>query len=435
VKLLATGDLHVGAGSQHREDALADHADTLNQILELARARDVDAILLAGDIFDRPKPTPAELHVFDRFIRALPCPAVAILGNAGHDQWGVDQPTALELFAGDHLRVSRHPEVILGPGDVAIATLPSVPVSRLVAAHGGGDRAQINEHAAELLLETARGLRDQVPDGWPCVLLGHWAVTGASLPNGLPVADLNEPVLSVDALEALDFNAVVLGHIHVPNEFGIDVLYVGSPLCLNFGEAGFTHGAWIVEVEQGIETATEFVQLDDRRFVTVDVDLIGSDPSSSASASPRRDRRAIAAAIIGRRRRARRRDRPRPLPRHEAQHRRVDQAAIRKLIADAGGRCYQIVPEIIREQRARVEGIDETLSPMRAVAAWAAANDLDQDHRVALHALTAELLEWRHEAHPSDSVRASAGSPTSTSRSPRGAPRSSARTAPANRRS
>jgi exonuclease SbcD len=394
VKLLATGDLHVGAGSQHREDALADHADTLNQILELARARDVDAILLAGDIFDRPKPTPAELHVFDRFIRALPCPAVAILGNAGHDQWGVDQPTALELFAGDHLRVSRHPEVILGPGDVAIATLPSVPVSRLVAAHGGGDRAQINEHAAELLLETARGLRDQVPDGWPCVLLGHWAVTGASLPNGLPVADLNEPVLSVDALEALDFNAVVLGHIHVPNEFGIDVLYVGSPLCLNFGEAGFTHGAWIVEVEQGIETATEFVQLDDRRFVTVDVDLIGSDPELVRFGSVLDETDAIAAAIMadggggldGAIVRVRYRA-------SEAQHRRVDQGAIRKLIADAGGRCYQIVPEIIREQRARVEGIDETLSPMRAVEAWAAANDLDQDHRVALHALTAELLD------------------------------------------
>lgn len=252
-RLLCTGDLHIGAGTDHRVDALADQERLLDQIMTVARSENVDTILIAGDVFHRPKPSPAELHVFARFTAALAdagIPAIAVLGNAGHDQYGTDQPTALELFASPWLRVSRNPELVKAAGDVAVCTLPSVQVSRLVADQGGGDRAEVNQAASDLLIETARGLRSDVPEGWPAVLLGHWSVTGASLPNGLPTDDLHEPVLPLDGLEALRFDAVVLAHIHRPQVLCVDpwIGYVGSPMCLSFGEAHTDHGCYVLEM-------------------------------------------------------------------------------------------------------------------------------------------------------------------------------------------
>lgn len=390
-RVLCTGDLHIGAGTDHRVDALADQELVLGQVSDLALDRGVDLVLIAGDVFHRPKPNPAELHVFARFAKALEAlqvPAIAILGNAGHDQWGVDQPTALELFSSPWLTVSRTPELVKGPGDVAVCTLPSVPVHRLVAAEGGGDRAVVNQVAAELLVETARGLRSQAPEGWPSILLGHWSVTGAALPNGLPTDDLHEPVLSIAALEELGFTAIALGHIHRAQPLVETGFYVGSPGVQNFGEAGFEHGVWIVDLDA--DGAWEFVELEDRRFVTVDVDLTEVDGRDTitmldetdliASACPFGDE--AAGAVVRVRYRA-----------TEAQHRRVDQTALRTLVMDAGAhKLYQIAPDIIRESRARAEHVDETLGPLEAVSAWSTANHVDDAPAEALEGLTVELL-------------------------------------------
>jgi exonuclease SbcD len=382
-RLLATGDLHIGAGAGYADDRLADQEDVLEQIVDVARERDVDGVLLAGDIFDRPKPTPAELHLFGRFARRLEqaaIPAVAVLGNAGHDQLGADQPSALELFSfGEWMRVSRHPEV-LQLGGVAVCTLPSTPVSRLVAARGGRD--DVNELAVALLLDTCADIRAQVKST-PAVLLGHWAVSGASLPNGLPVSDLHEPVLPLDALETLDFDAMVFGHIHKAQMLEASVagfttaFYVGSPMTLNFGEANVEHGAYVLEWQPGPDVfSAELVPLLSRRFVTVDVDLLlevartpdaidETDVIGAAIA----EQLPLTDAVLRIRYRA-----------TEEQARRVDVAALKGFCMDAGAhRVYQVTPEIVRAQRARVAGVDESLAPQAALDVWIRENLATED--------------------------------------------------------
>lgn len=445
--IVAAADLHVGAGSDHRVDALADQEHVLNQLAECAIARDLDLVLLAGDVFHRPKPTPAELHVFDRFARQLAdagIPTVAILGNAGHDQLGTDLPSALELFASPWLRVSRVPEVIRCVGDVAVCTLPSVPISRLVAMRGGGERAETVEIATMLLLEAAAELRSQVPAGWPSILMGHWSVSGASLPNGLPVSTLTEPVLPVDELERLGFDAIVMGHIHRGQLYGQGTtLYTGSPMVHDFGEAGFEHGVWILDFpggsssngatsngdgpseehrlhqvgDAGSTPASRFIPLVDRRFVTVNVDLAKgvSEPGSlrkSEASSPvpdgivegaatgpgsltSLDETDLVNAAIAEQ-----------MPLHDAvirvtyrateeQHRRVDHGAVQALLDDAG--VHKVYGGIhwdpVREDRARAAGVDEQLDPISAVTAWCGANDIAEQPALALEHLTLEYLE------------------------------------------
>lgn len=402
MKALAFGDLHL------RTDRLDDQTWTLTQIAQLAFDRDVDLILLAGDIFHRPRPAPAELHVFRNFLRALEAleiPAVAIHGNLSHDLESADAPSALELFASDWFRVARVPELVRAAGDVAVCCLPSVPVHRLVAAQNGGDRSALYREAADALVEVARGLKAQAPEGWPTVLLAHFAVSGASLPSGLPTDTMGEPVLPLPDLEALGFDAIVLGHIHT-GEMLIDVPgqawagYTGSPLCLDHGEARMPHGVLLLELGENHGPVVEHVLLEHRRFVTVAVDLTG-DAARIEVTTPEDgyDRRVdldetdfivamiseelpLTDAVVRVRYRA-----------TEEQHRRVNQQALRGFLDEAGVDRVQILPDLVRVNRVRAEGFDETLGPLDALTAWARANDVDEAPTAALSDVTAGYLE------------------------------------------
>ena len=409
-RVLAFADLHLSAGASYSDDRLADQEAVLNQIVDLAARERVDLICAAGDLFHRPRPVPAALMVFRRFVDRLAhadIPCVAVTGNASHDIESADRPCALDLFESRLFRVSRRPELITEFAGVAVATLPSVPVSRLVAGSDSVERGPVFAQAAEALLAIARELREQAKvmlPQTPVWLMGHWAVSGASLPNGLPVADLNEPVLDISALQDLDFDGICLGHIHVPTEFPFEprpnkrgdtswypgpIFYCGSPLPVDFGEVEVPHGCWVYD---GADEFIEFHELESRPFVTIDCDLSAFVSASGADCLDCPDETDVLAAAIAEHF---------PLTdavvrlrykATEAQQRRIDLPAIKKLIADAGAhRLFQVAPEIVREQRARVAGVDENLSPQEALRAWVEANGLSEDQAARLRELMGEV--------------------------------------------
>jgi len=416
MKILAFSDLHLGAGQDHRGDALADQSRVLEQIATLAFERNVDLILNAGDTFHRAKPAPAELHVFKRFCEALAAlgiPMVAIGGNGMHDA-APGQKSALELFESPLVRVSRTPEMIAFPGGgpnqlgVAVCTLPAAALGHLAAAGNGVPRADLAERAVDLLLGCARQLYADAPDDRPRILLAHQMVSGASLPTGLPVEQVGSVVLPLWALEEQGWDAIALGDIHkaqilqdVPF-----IAYCGAPMRHDFGEQENKPGVWILDADtEGADY--EFVRLEDRRFVTVDVDLVAeADAQASMNAkvaageltqtwaisSDETDWIAVAIgqelpltdAVVRVRYRA-----------TEEQHRRVDHAALQRLVMDAGAhRLYGGVAwEPVRETRTRASGLDESLPPLAAVDLWLAANTVDDGQAAALRALLAGWLE------------------------------------------
>lgn len=386
-RLLCAADIHLGAGPNLSTNRLADQELTLVKIFDLAREENVDGLLLAGDIFHRPRPAPETLLVFRRFTRLLEqhgIPTIACTGNAGHDIENGDRPCALDLFASDWFRVSRKPEMIRAAGDVAVCTLPSVPVARRVAAHDGGDRTTIFEETAELLVQTARDLRGEVPDGWPSILLGHWSVSGASLPNGLLVADLHETVLPIDGLEEIWFDAIVMGHIHKTQKLGAHVgsFYCGSPHVVDFGEASVDHGAWLLEIDDQGGVNTRFVPLHDRPFVTVDVDLTDTF-AETAAGSDETDRIATAitlpvqGAVVRLRYRA-----------TEEQHRRVDRQALLGFLEEAGvDKVHGPTWEPVRATRARAAVGGDGMTDHDALQMWIDAVRLGEEAAGNVHAL------------------------------------------------
>lgn len=395
VRVAVAGDLHLGSGQQLTSDRPADHDRTLNQLADLLSTERAELLLLAGDIFHRPRPAPETLLLFRRFTRrleALEIPTIAITGNAGHDIENGDRPCALELFQSDWLRLSRTPELILAAGDVAVCTLPSVPVSRRVAAHDGGDRSLIFDETVELLVAAAADLRRDVPAGWPSILLGHWSVTGANLPNGLPVADLHEPVLPLPQLEQLAYDACVFGHIHQPQVLTPAhpfVAYTGTPHVVDFGETHVDHGFWTLELGGTGNVDAAYIPVDDRRFVTVDVDL--TDGHADALREGLDDTDVIAAhiatelpltgAVVRVRYRA-----------TEDQHRSVDRQALIGFLAEAGAdKVHGPTWEPVRTSRARVDVNGDGLSDQDALAMWCDAHDLPEQRRVGVHRLLEQI--------------------------------------------
>lgn len=375
MKILAFADLHMGAGAAYADDRLLDQMKVLEQIATLVFERDIELVLIAGDVFHRPRPTPATLLAFRRFTDALATmevPTIAITGNAGHDIEAGDRPCALDLFESRWFRVSRRPELIWDSvSRVNVATLPSVPVSRLVSQSESIERAPIFDQAAEALLAIAEELHPDEADPAFSILLGHWTISGASLPNGLPVDSLNEPILDAHSLASLGYDAMIFGHIHEHQSFGFAGWYCGSPMTVDFGEATNQHGVLILDIRDG-GVLDEFVPLKDRRFITLDFhheDPVGQIALSQSIGWDVED------AVVRVRYKA-----------TEEQARRIDAAALKKSLLDTGAhKVFQISAEIVKQDRARVQGFDENLEPESALGLWCDANEID--NRGGLHEL------------------------------------------------
>lgn len=384
-RFLCFGDIHLDSGRDYATDRLQDQENVLNQILDIVDSRAIDAVLFAGDLYHKPHPSNAARHVFRRFtdqLRQREIVMLCINGNAGHDLEAADRPTALELHASEMVYVSRTPEVVTVAG-VAVCTLPSIPMSRLFTDHDLDQREQLIENAGDLLARVAQDLADQVPDGIPRILLGHWSVTGAGLPTGLSTSDLHEPVIPLPELERARFDAIVLGHIHKPQEFAVDgrdIFYTGSPNIVSFGEEHVEHGCWILTLGETLE----FVPLHDRPFVTIDADLTDAGDLTERVLTDAVEAVTVERAVVRVRYRA-----------TAEQHRRVNQAALKTHLRDDLGahRVYQIVPDIVRDTRTRTDAITDDTSPVDAVREWAAVNKIDDDLTDRVADITSRLLE------------------------------------------
>lgn len=411
MKFLCAGDLHLGAGADLGNapgERLAEQATVLGHIVDLAN--ELDAMLLwAGDAWEHPRPTPAELLAFIRPLEGLRRGVRGIAGN--HDVEAFERPTGYDLIDETILGMPGIEAVPWLVGDTPerveaiVACLPWATPSRLVALEAGGDRDALNERLAEGLVDIARGLFVKATD-WrsrfaanaeiPIVLLAHWSVGGASTPTGVPAELFREAVLDAAALDAIGFDAVVLGHIHKPQTLDVGdgrrpMFYVGSPMPLNFGEAQSDHSVTLLDVEAGRPAQVFQIPIESRRLVSLTMNggkPIGDalyDWSHSAATAWKGYRDAVVKVKV------------------EAtaeQARRFNAGALRHALLTAGAhKVWAIQTEIERDAVVRVAGIDETIGDEEAFALWLDAAGLDEPTRSRVEEDLIELhLHYLEEA-------------------------------------
>ena len=275
MRFVCAGDLHLGSGADLSPDGadgrLAEMEAVLAQIVDAANELDAP-LLWVGDAWEHRRPSPSEVIVVRRQFARLEQRALIIPGN--HDVEAFGRPTGYDLLATAPIVVTT-PGVVGGDG-YQIACLPWAQASRLVDLED--DRDRVHERLAEGLLDIARGLYTSMEVDGPQILVGHWSISGASTPSGIPTDQFREPVIPLAELEAIGFDAIVFGHIHKPQILSMSdsppVFYVGSPLALNFGETGSDHGAWLLDFSSTGDAEAYMIALDSPRLVTIDAEFV-----------------------------------------------------------------------------------------------------------------------------------------------------------------
>ncbi|MER6360864.1 exonuclease SbcCD subunit D [Kitasatospora sp. NPDC001527] len=262
MRLLHTSDWHLGR-SFHRESLHDAQRAFLDHLVAVVRDRGVDAVLVAGDVYDRALPGLEAVALFDDVLHRLAglgVPTVFISGN--HDsarRLGVG--AGLIGRAGVHLRTDpgecAEPVLLADEhGPVAVYGLPYLEPTlvreRFGLARGG--------HAAVLgaAMEQVRADLAARPAGTRAVVLAHAFVTGGEPSD----SERDIAVGGVAAVPASLFDGVhyaALGHLHGCQTLAPHLRYSGSPLAYSFSEHEHRKSMWLVDLAADGEVTAERV--------------------------------------------------------------------------------------------------------------------------------------------------------------------------------
>jgi len=265
-RILHTADWHLGKllNDQSRDE---EHRRFLDWLLNVVKEQEVDAIVLAGDVFDTANPPQSALARYYDFVSGLyqqgNCALVAIAGN--HDSAAqLEAPKqalqALRTHIVGFLAEVPEERILCLPSKenprVAIAMLPFLRDRdlRVGKAGEGADeiRAQVVAGIKNCYEETAGAAADI---DCPVIATGHLTVIGASTSD-------SERDIHIGGLGAVTsdsfpdvFSYVALGHLHRPQatDSAERVRYAGSPIPLSFSEASDVKEVRILDVtKEGI---------------------------------------------------------------------------------------------------------------------------------------------------------------------------------------
>lgn len=259
MKLLHTADLHIGK-KIFELSMIEDQKYILSQIYDIACKEQVDAVLIAGDVYDRAVPSTEAVELLDSFLTNLQgagIPVIMISGN--HDSpERVSFADAILEKQGVYIAGNYHEQlktVTLEDefGPVTFVCMPFVKPAVVGNAESMGDetvRLTTGAEAVEYMLSRTPmtlSLRQRY------VLLTHYFVVGD---NGeMPELSDSETDVNVGGLDSVpasyfaNFSYVALGHIHKPQHIGAgEVYYSGAPLKYSFSEAKGDKSVNIVEL-------------------------------------------------------------------------------------------------------------------------------------------------------------------------------------------
>jgi exonuclease SbcD len=242
MRLLHTSDWHLGR-TLHGVDLLGYQAAYLEHLVELARAEQVDAVLVAGDVYDRAIPSVEAVGVLADALARLSELTTVVLTSGNHDS-----ATRLGFGAAlmrDRVRLrtaiadAGTPLVV---GDTLVYGVPYLDpdFARAQLADEVDDEGATvllaRSHAAVLgaamrRVRTDRATRPQTR----AVVMAHAFVTGgvaSESERDIRVGGVDQVPAGV--LSGVDY--VALGHLHGPQQIAPGVRYSGSPLAYSFSE-------------------------------------------------------------------------------------------------------------------------------------------------------------------------------------------------------
>ncbi|WP_084071983.1 exonuclease SbcCD subunit D [Knoellia sinensis] len=244
--MIHTSDWHLGrafhqVGLQSAQSAYLDH------LVEVVRSESIDAVLVAGDVYDRALPAPDTVAMLsDAVERLIDAGAAVVLSSGNHDS-AIRLGFAARLLEKSGLHIRTNLDDIGRPvwvSGVAIHPLPYLEPSLSAGSLGSSERT----HAGVLRAAMGR-VRDALGAGSAAksVVMAHAFVTGgATSDSERDIAVGGVAAVPPDVFDGVDY--VALGHLHGRQQVAEGVRYSGSPVAMSFSEASHVKGSWIVDL-------------------------------------------------------------------------------------------------------------------------------------------------------------------------------------------
>ena len=252
MRLAHISDLHLGK-RVNEFSMLEDQRYIVKQIESILEEEAADAVLIAGDVYDKPVPPGEAVRLFDSFLTALADRGTHVFVISGNH----DSPERIAFGS----RLMEKSRVYMAPvydghvspielrdayGSVYVYMLPFIKPA-VVKKCWPEEKIESYEDAVGCAVAHMRE-EAFVPEARN-VLVAHQLVIGASRCDSeeVSVGGLDQ----VSAALFRDFDYTALGHIHGPqNAGGERIRYCGSPLKYSFSEAGHVKSVTIVDLEE-----------------------------------------------------------------------------------------------------------------------------------------------------------------------------------------
>ena len=260
MKFLHLADLHLGK-RLNDFSFLEDQVRLLCQVEEIARSERADAVLIAGDVYQKASPQSEAMAVFDQFITRLKEMGLWVFVISGnHDSaQRISYFSSLlknsgvyvsEAFDGHLQQVTLQDE----HGELVVSLLPFLkPIQ--VRRFYPDEKIETYQDAVQAVLR-----HSPVDTAKRNVLVCHQFITGAE------ISDSEEKTVggldNIDAAVFADFDYVALGHIHKPQQCARETLrYAGSLMKYSFSEVNQKKSVAVVEMGEKGEVSVHIVPL------------------------------------------------------------------------------------------------------------------------------------------------------------------------------
>ena len=264
MKFIHTSDWHLGR-QFHNVSLLDDQQAVLDQLIQYVEDNPVDAVVVAGDIYDRSVPPTIAIELLNKVVKRicgeLNTPMILISGN--HDGaerlgFGSEQMKNAGLHIISNFEDMLTPVVIetASAGQVAFYGMPYNDPEQVRFAYQ--EPVSTHDQAHKLLAEK---ITEQFQPEQRNVLVSHCFVDGA-------IESESERPLSIGGSDRvshehfLNFDYVALGHLHQPQKKGEEYIrYSGSLMKYSFGEQNQKKGFTLVEINQNGFVSAEHIDL------------------------------------------------------------------------------------------------------------------------------------------------------------------------------
>ena len=267
MKLLHLGDLHLGK-SLGEFDLFDDQKYILEEILEIIKSEKVDAVLIAGDVYDKSVPSENATVLLDRFLKDLSETGVQtfmISGNHDSDErlnFGSSLFTSNRIYISSVYDGTLHKHTVEDEnGELDIWLMPFVKASQ-VRHFFSDEEIKTYDDAVRVILNKADIDRNRRN-----VIVAHQFVMGKSEDPALAGSE-GAGTQSVGTIEKIgydcfdSFDYAALGHIHSPQRVGREeVRYAGSPLKYSVSEVNNEKSVPVVTIGKKGETSVKLIPL------------------------------------------------------------------------------------------------------------------------------------------------------------------------------